>query len=910
MAERPHSPQIARLKIRPPAPPRDYVVRERLFQRLDEATTHRCTLVAAGPGYGKSLLLASWAIRQHRFERVAWLTLDTFDTDPQRLCSALLHALQEPFRFEKKAAEPLLGLRPLPAPPYLSFVNDALIPALENLGEPVLLVVDDVHHVATSPADLAILNTLLRWAPLNLHVVLAGRSDPPLALQRLRLAGQLSTLRQQELACTPQETADLLRAAGLEISAADSTALHDLAQGWPAALRLSALSLAEYGTVPAFLERFATRDVALADYLTSEVLNGLPDSLHDFVLRATVDDVVCGSLVDEVTGASGSASLLAECVHRNLFLTRVPGRQEEWYAWHHMFAGQMRRRFALADADGARQGHLAAAGWWRKRDPVLAVRHALEAEQRALGAEIVAASWLDLALRGESATLLELLGLLSEETDRSADLRLAACYAHLLEADLPLAAKELQPALTAADHLTGTARWRFDSLAAWLRLLLVDRFTALREAVGEAQRVVDSVPPEAAHPPSPAYALALLALGMGHARLQADPAAAIRLLRDAADAGRAAGLDVLEFVARAELCIPLMAEGDPRQIEQESTQIVEEARRRGWEDFSPVSAPLGVLAWLTYWKGDIETARRELEQVRDISPRADWSLRGLAAYFHGRASLVVGDVDAAESDLAEARELADAGCLPPHAESLIAGLTAEILAVTAGVPAALAALPEPGEAEYRMTAFTRADLLRRSGLARESVAVLDAMPQQKPYPHTPVVDGVLRALALDDLGQEDAAHDSLERALAAAEPARLLQPFLANADAMRPLIEAHVKRGTVHEAFAMLVAERLAAPVVQPSGGRHSTLTQRELSILRYLRTSMPNAEIAAELFVSVNTVKTHTASIYRKLGVSGRREAIRKAEGLGLFASAGMRDQVLVASERGPHASNVIPRG
>jgi LuxR family transcriptional regulator, maltose regulon positive regulatory protein len=892
MTDRSPAPAFAQLKVRPPAFPDDSVIRPRLVERLDEATRRRCTLVAAGPGYGKSLLLASWATHRAGFERVAWLTLDGFDTDPQRLCAALLYALQEPFRAAGTRAEPLLRLLPFPAPSSSTFVDDALIPALEAVAEPILLVIDDVHHIAGSPAAVAVLDTLLRWAPSDLHLVLAGRADPPLALQRLRLAGQLSVLRQQELACTPQESADLLRAAGLEISSDDSAALHDLTHGWPAALRLASLSLTEYGTVPAFLERFVTRDVALADYLATEVLTGLPDSLREFVLHATVDDVVCGSLVDEVTGSVGSASALAECEHRNLFLTRVPGKEDEWYAWHQMFAGQMRRRLTLADPEGARRGHVAAARWWRERDLALAARHAIAGGRPGLAAEIVVDGWPDLALRGESATLLDLIAMLPDEVGRSPELRLAACYSHLLDADLARAASELDAALHSATDVPGALRWRFDAFAAWLRLFLVDRYTDLRDAAAEAQRVIDSVPPEAAHPPSTGYALALLARGMGQARLQDDPSAAIRLLRAAADAGRDAGLDVLEFVARAEVCVPLMASGDPAQIEREATQIVEEARHRGWEDFSPVSVPLGVLAWLAYWRGDIVLARRELERVREICPKADWSLRGLAAYFHGRASLVLGDFDAAERDLEEARELTDSGCLPPHAHSLLMGLTAEILAAKGDVPAALAVLSDSGEPEYRMTAFTRADLLRRSGRPRESLIVLDAMPAEQPYPHTRVVDGVLRALALHGLGEEEAAHHSLEAALAAAEPANLLQPFLASADGVRSLLDAHLRRGTVNEAFAIQVAERVATPVQQPPGGKHSRLTQRELSILRYLRTSMPNAEIAEALFVSVNTVKTHTASIYRKLGVDGRRQAVRRAEELGLFTAPRARDQ------------------
>jgi LuxR family transcriptional regulator, maltose regulon positive regulatory protein len=884
---------IARLRTRPPVVARDFVVRPRLLDRLDEATTLRCTLVAAGPGYGKSQLLASWVARQERFSHVAWLTVDAFDGDPQRLCALLLAAFQGALRESSgddnvsSAARAVLDLRTPPVPPYETFVEDALVPALERLDEPVLLIADDVHHLAAHPTALSLLDSLLRWSPDGLHVVLAGRVDPPLGLQRLRLSGQLSTLRQAELACGADESTALLRAVGLEVSDDDATALHELTHGWPAGLRLAALSLLDYGDVPEFLERFATRDVALADYLATEVIQGLPDWLCEFVLRATVDDLVCADLVDEVTGSGDGAAGLAECERRNLFLTHVPGKEVEWYAWHHMFAGQMRRRLALADPDEARRGHLAAARWWQNRDPGLAVQHALSGADPDLAAEILASEWLSLTLRGESSTLLELIDMLAEETSTAAELHLAACYAHLIQGATRDASAELSAALGATGSLTGPARWRFDCLAAWLRLLLVDQHTSLREAVVEAERVLDVVPATTAHGATPEYALALLALGMGLARLQEDAPRAVLALEAAAEVGRAAGFGVLDFVARAELCIPMMAEGDPGTLTATAQALLEEAKSRGWADFSQVSVPLGVLAWLTYWRGHTERARHELERFLETCPRGDWSMRGLGHYFHARASLLVGELDAARQDLADARGLVEAGCLPPHADSLLAGLNAEILAATGDLDAALASLgPSTNAPEYRMTSFTRADLLRRSGHPHESLRVLEIMAPQRVYPHTPVVEGVLRALARHALGEAEKSLDDLEKAVAAARPAGILQPFLDQAAEVHPLLDALLARGTTHEVFVSALVERLADPVPQPETDKFSRLTQRELSILRYMRTSMPNAEIAAELFVSINTVKTHTASVYRKLGVTGRREAVRRAEELGLFGS------------------------
>ena len=879
---------IAGLRLHPPARPRDLVVRHRLLDRLDEATRARCTLISAGPGYGKSVLLSSWVTLQNQFSRVAWLTLEAGDANPQRLVEHLVAALQEAFRSAPDAAPELMQLRPPPPvygrePLQEAFLAEALLPALDSMDQPLVLVVDDAHHLGSSPAAVAGLNLLLRWAPETLRLVLAGRYDPPLALQRLRIGGQLTTLRQHELACTPVETRAVLAASGLRLAPEDSSDLHDLTQGWPAALRLAALALRERGTAPEFLERFLARDVALADYLTSEVLEWLSPSLRAFLLRATIDPVVCGSLVDAVRGGGDGDALLGECESRNLFLTCVsPDR--EWYAWHHMFADQMQRRFATEDPAAAREAHLAAARWWRVTDAGRAAHHAVAGGDESLAAEIVAQAWVGLALAGESGTLLELVAALPEQPAYTAELRLAACYAHLLQADQERATTALEEALVARASIPSPLRQRFDARAAWLKLLLADQHEGLAEVLTRARAVLEATPATVVDQDDPTYALAVLAVGMAEARLQRDPQSAIASLRTAAEAGRRQQLEVLELMARAELCLPLITEGDLLGVEHEAEALVEEAEWRGWQSFGPIAHPLAYLGWLAYWRGDLVTARRHLARARRICPALDWH-RGWIVYFHGRTCLASGDVNGAEEDLRTLTAYTGAGTMPPGADSLVAGLEAGIIAAGGDVERALVALARPAGPEHRLTAGVRADLLRRAGRAEEALSVLDQT--ESPQSHTEVLHQVLRSLALRDLGDQEDAHLALERALAAAERASLMGPFVEQGDDLGPLVDAHIQRGTSHEAFATEVASKLTGDIQQVANGRHERLTDRELSILRYLRTSMPNAEIASQLFVSVNTVKTHAAAIYRKLGVSGRRQAVHRAEELGLFGFA-----------------------
>ena len=333
----------------------------------------------------------------------------------------------------------------------------------------------------------------------------------------------------------------------------------------------------------------------------------------------------------------------------------------------------------------------------------------------------------------------------------------------------------------------------------------------------------------------------------------------------------------------------MIATGDLVSIESEAHAVLDEAAEIGWSDLGSLVVASSYLGWLAYWRGDLDDARRYTDQVIESMPRTEWAMRILAHFFRGLSCVAQGDIEAARADLAEARELDATGNLPPFGESLVNCLEAECLLAEGSVDAALAVAMAPTSGPtYRMTHYSRAALLIRTGAPERALDALGDLAADQRYPHIAVGSGVLRCLALADLGQQEQAHEALESALAAAAPSGLLRPFLAWPDRLRPILSAHVDRGTTQPELLAQLIELMAQPVVQRAGGWDEQLTPRELSILRYLRTPMSNAEIAAEQYVSVNTVKTHTAKIYRKLGVANRREAVRKAVELGLFDNGG----------------------
>jgi LuxR family maltose regulon positive regulatory protein len=283
-------------------------------------------------------------------------------------------------------------------------------------------------------------------------------------------------------------------------------------------------------------------------------------------------------------------------------------------------------------------------------------------------------------------------------------------------------------------------------------------------------------------------------------------------------------------------------------------------------------------------------ARGYFDQAEESMLETDCGMRLLILYFRGVTRVLQGDVGGAESDAARIRMGAAEGCAAPYWESMVDSLEAACLLARGQVADAIvAATAASSGPTYRLATCVRADVLLRSGAPERALAILDELPPAQLFANIAAIVGTVRCLALTELDRPEEAHDALEAALSAAAPAGLLGPFITLQERLRPLLSEHLEYGTGEPELLARLVELSTQPVVQRTRGWDEQLTPKELSILRYLRTPMSNAEIAAEQFVSVNTVKTHTAKIYRKLGVVNRREAVRRAAELGLFqASAG----------------------
>jgi LuxR family transcriptional regulator, maltose regulon positive regulatory protein len=878
----------------PPAAPatRDGVVsRPGLFERLGRAG--RVTEVSAPAGSGKTLLLRSWIDEAGLAACAGWVTTQGEERDPQRFWLSVLGALRD------TAAGSNL-VRPLTAAPDLDgwAVIERLLTDLGGLEDRVWLVIDDVHELRSAEA-LRQLELLVMRAPAALRFVLATRRDLRLGLHRLRLEGELTEIRADDLRFTLDEARVLFEAAGIPLSDPALGWLYERTEGWAAGLRLAALSLAGHPDPDRFAAEFSGSERTVAEYLLAEVLERQSEPVQRLLLRTSVLDRVNGELADLLTGGSGSERVLQQLEQANVFVVALDARRS-WFRYHQLFADLLQLELRGSAPTELPALHAAAAGWYADHGyPVEAVRHAQAAEDWGLAARVLSDQWVGLGLNGLGATAYELLARFPA-TVIAGDAELAARMAgvQLGRGSLEEAERYVVLATEGLKSVPPDRRGRSHVVLAVVRMRFARQRGDLAVVAEQAQPLL--APAGSADPVrlglgDDLRALALIDLGIAEAWTARFEEADRRLEQGVALARRI-GRPFLEVTGLSHWAQLASWQSFPLGA-QRSRQAIELAGRHGWAEEPVAGVAYLALGFALVAQGRLEEGERSLEQAErtlraEVEPAAGMRLR----YARGLLDLVSGRPEAALSELQTAERLA--GLLVTE-HTLARRLRSHTLQT-------LVRLGQTQRAEQGLAAMNGPE--RDSGQVRNAVAVLRLArgdPRAATVALAPVIDGsvalpnahlwevqawLLEAIARDALGDASAARRALERALDLAKPEGLLFPFLL--DPAPGLLDRHRRLGTAH---AILISEILN--VLSGSGAREGSLprlieplSESEIRVLRYLPTKLSAPEIADQLYLSVNTVKTHMRHLYDKLGVHRRHEAVEQARALGLLAPSPRR--------------------
>jgi LuxR family transcriptional regulator, maltose regulon positive regulatory protein len=878
---------------------RDGVVsRPGLFDRLTRA--RRVVQVSAPPGSGKTILLRSWIAAAGLAAHAAWVSVPGEVRDPQRLWIPVVGALRD-------TAPGAALVRGLTAAPDLDgwTAVERLLDDFAALDEQVWLVIDDLHELGSAEA-LRQLELLIMRAPAALRFVLVARRDLRLGLHRLRLAGELTEIRADDLRFSRIEARALLDAAGVALSDSALDVLYSRTEGWAAGLRLAALSLAGNPDPERFAAEFAGSERTVAEYLMAEVLERQPEEARQLLLRTSILPRVNGELADLLTGDSGGERVLQRLEEAGAFVISLDARRS-WFRYHQLFADLLQLELRGTSPAELPALHGAAAAWYAEHGyPVEAVRQAQAAQDWALAARVLSDRWVGLGLAGLGGTVHELLTRFPAGVI-AADAELAARVAgdQLARGSLEEAERCLALATRTLESVPADRRGRAQVVLAVVRMRLARQRGDLTTVAGEAQRLLAS-----AMTADPAdydtaraalggdlRALALIDLGIAEA-WTARFDAAYRHLDDGIALARQIGRPYLEVTGLAHLA-QLESWRSFRLGAERGLQAIELATEHGWAD-----EPVAGLAYLALGvamvtQGRLEEAERALSQAErtvraEVEPAAGMRLH----YGRGMLEFVSGRHDTALSAFRAAERLASS-LVTPH--TLAPRLRSHLLQTlvrtgeTRRVEQALADLdgPERGRGEIR--------------LAEASLRLAQDDPTAAAAVLAPVIGGsvvmpnahlwdvqafLLQAIACDTLGDAGAARRALEQALDRAAPEGLLFPFLY--DPVPDLLDRHRRGGTAHAGLIGEILNVLAGqkPGSPPAGPQHlrEPLSHAEARVLRYLPTKLSAPEIAGELYLSVNTVKTHVRHLYDKLGAHRRHEAVEQARALGLLAPSPRR--------------------
>jgi LuxR family maltose regulon positive regulatory protein len=888
-----------------------------LFGRLADA--ERAVQLSAPAGSGKTVLMRSWIAEAGLATRAAWVPADSEERDPQGFWISVADALRG------TAAGSAL-VRPLTTAPGLDgwAVVERLLRDLAPLEDRLWLVIDDAHLLDAAEV-LPQLELLLLRAPHELRFVLATRHDLRLGLHRLRLDGELTELRADDLRFSLAEARALFDATGVELPEDALARLHGRTEGWAAGLRLAALSLAGHPDPQQFAAEFSGTDRTVAEFLLAEVLDRQSEEVRRLLLRTSVLDRVSGSLADVLTGGSGGERILQDLERAGAFVVSLDAGRS-WFRYHQLFADLLQLELRRTEPNERAALHRSAAAWLAEHGhPVEAVRQAQAAQDWGMAARLLSDHWLDLFLSGRRATLVELLARFPSRTvAANPELTAVRVASDLIGGFLGDAGRHLAVATGALASVPAERRGRLQVLLSVLRLFLARRLNDFPVVVEEARRLLALMKTAEAVQlglGEDLRAATLISLGIAEIwALQFDDAE--RHLERGIDLARHIGRPYLELYGLAHGAHWMLLFRPDVSPPEWSSQAIELAERHGWGEEPLAGMAYAQLGIVMLYQGRLAEAEPWLERAEqtlraEMEPAAGMSLR------HARAVL----------ELARGRYQESLAAFR-GAEKLAATLVTPHTCVTSMRSRMLQTLVRLGQTERAEQALAelgedeRASAEMRTAVAALRLATGD--PQAAADALAPVLDGslsgvrrvrmvtalLLEARARDALGDQAASGRVLERALDITESNGILLPFLL--DPAPALLERHRRYRTANSsAHPALISQILdlsggyggaGSPSQGGSGGMGppgersavlvgivpprvtEQLTDSETRVLRYLPTNLTGPEIAAELWLSANTVATHTRHLYAKLGVHSRHQAVDRARALGLLAPSARR--------------------
>jgi LuxR family maltose regulon positive regulatory protein len=898
----------------PPHRP-DLVPRPGLLENLDAGLRGKLTLVSAPAGFGKTTVVSEWL--RYCGRPAAWLSLDKHDNDLSRFLIYLIAALQ---RIDAEIGVDVQSALEETLSPHFDILLTRLISEIEKFPDKSIIVLDDYHLISSKQVHDAI-NFLIEFLPPMIHLVISGRTDPPLPISRLRVRGEVNEVRTPQLRFTKDEVATYLNdLLGFNLSTDGIAALETRTEGWIASLKLAALSMQGRDNWPEFITKFSGSNRYIIDYLVDEVMARQPEEVQTFLRRTSILERFCAPLCKYVIDSPTDIDVLDYIERANLFLIPLDDHRE-WYRYHHLFADFLSQKLREIEPERITELHLRASQWFKNAGFMdEAIQHALTAGDLEGATRLVDGIAINLIVRREPNRLLRLIAQLPYDLYKSFPM---LCIIHAFALVFTGQLDMVEPTLTLAEtNHNNLGAAPYPGYITTVRAYLANHEGDLLKSIKLTEQALGELQSAPANQMTLIFkGSAIIWLGVNHRHL-GNLNKAKQLFIEAAEVNQKAGnyyaaLASFEQLAqlaemRGQLLQAVGLYEDGLKLAQNWTDA--EGKPRG--SLIAAAGPQRGLGTVLYQLNDLAGATIHIQRSADLYELGEL-LRRIDAYtMLAQLKLANGDIEGSIELLNQATAIEDSITDQSINTTDLPSLIRLRILLSRAKPGMDYLL---GDAIRRMDAFgltpnDEVDFSSPSGYPREYIysdlaylliaqdQASEALPLLTRLVHAAAKMGrhgdeirylVMTALAHHSLGNDQNALDCLHQALDLGEPQGYVRLFVDEGQPMMELLQNAISQNVSPNYASKLLAafpKYVLKPILIEQEQKNNIqilaepLSDRELEVIRLMADGYKYREIAERLVVSINTVRYHTRNVYGKLSASNRTQAIIRAKELSLL--------------------------
>jgi LuxR family maltose regulon positive regulatory protein len=882
-------------KLAIPSTRGEVVPRPRLLEKLGKPP-RPFTLISAPAGFGKTTLMANWI--SHIDLPVAWLSLDSDDNDPNRFLTYLIASM--------KSVKPEFGdavnkaLRSSSTPAMTTLLA-ALINEMNSFDHDFVFILDDFHQIIDSGIH-ELLSYLLDYQPPQMYLAMTSRTEPPLALPRLRVRQQLVEINEADLRFNLDETkAFLNKLMGLNLDAEDIAVLEQRTEGWIAGLQLAALSMQGGTDSHQFIQSFTGDDRHIMDYLTDEVLHQQSALAKTFLLQTSVLDRLCAPLCEAVTNLPDCKAILESLEQNNMFLIPLDHKRN-WYRYHHLFADLLSHQLKETQPDKEIELHTRASRWFAENGLIdEAINHAFVAQNHELVAEYLDEHGYEIFYSGRVSTLVNWFRKLPDPIiHNKANRLLLSAWVYFSGTD-----ENVLPLLDAAERLLGQTTAQEnpgcndqDEACTKGEIQVIRGFSAMHQGrLHESMHFINQAKqllPEqgTVKHVAPALLEGVVLYGIGDIKM------AEKTLLDGVQISIKHNNALAIVYILSGLIRTYTKMGRFQKARNYFHSALDILKERGWDTLDETAFLYMALGEVLREQNDLQASEECYLHAMDLIKYVEWDTsRVMIKHMLARVKLANGEIEQAKAMLVDVADTEHQDLLFPIFSTIenYRGRINLMLGNASGVDTWLKKNPLQLDGDFDPTIEEHCVILVRILLAQQQFDEAikwsaKLLPAAEKANRTAVVIEilVLQSLARHAQGNSQQALATLERAMKLAEPEGFMRIFLDEGKPMATLLKRMVDKGVEKDYADRLLGwfDEHIGTTLQTAisrAGISEPLSRKENDTLQLLAAGLTNKEIAEQLFVSPNTVKTHLKNIFEKLQVSNRNQAIAKARDLNL---------------------------